>query len=109
MTLDGARWRTLLAASLLALALALAVLGLASPRGGFHLWNSVFGPEEDGNWAALSIDGMKVSPDDFRVALNDRRVVGGRDGCNDWAYASEPDTEGERMIESTLQYSLKLS
>lgn len=98
------RWRTLLAVSLLALALALATIGLVSPRGGFHIWHSLLGPKEDGNWAALSIDGKEVSPDNFRVALHDGRVVGGRDGCNDWAYTSEPDAKGERMIESTLQF-----
>ena len=98
-----ARWRTLLAVSVLALALLWAIIGLAHPRGGFHPWHSLFGPKEDGSWAALSIDGHKVSPDHFRVTLYDRRVVGGRDGCNDWAYTSEPDASGERMIQSTLQ------
>lgn len=81
-----------------------AVVGIADPRGEFRPQRQLFDPKEDGNWAALSIDGKKVSPSEYRVAILDRKVVGGRDGCNDWAYAGEAGTYGERMIETTLQY-----
>jgi hypothetical protein len=97
------RWRALLAVGLLLFALVVAIIGLADPRGRFRLGPSLFGPKEDGDWAALSIDGKAVPPFEFRVAVRDGRVAGGRDGCNDWAYASEPDARGERMIETTLQ------
>lgn len=81
-----------------------AAIGLVDPRGEFRLQRHLFAPKEDGNWAALSIDGKKVAPSDYRVAVLDRQVVGGRDGCNDWAYAGDADANGERMIETTLQY-----
>lgn len=87
---------------LLSAALILAVFGIADPRGLLHPWHSLFGPKEDGSWAAVSIDGRQVSPNDYRVAVFNRRVVGGRDGCNDWAYESEADANGERMVHSTM-------
>lgn len=87
---------------LLSATLIVATFGLADPRGELRPWHSLFGPREDGNWAAVNIDGRQVSPRDYRVALFNRKVVGGRDGCNDWAYASEADANGERMVETTL-------
>lgn len=87
---------------LLGAALVLTVLGLVDPRVQIHPWHSLFGPREHGNWAAVSIDGRKVSPRDYRVAVFNSKVVGGRDGCNDWSYASAADASGERMVESTM-------
>lgn len=96
--------RVILAVSLLIIAGGLALIGLVDPRNQMHPWHALFGPKEDGNWAASSIDGRAVPQFEFRVAVLDRKVVGGRDGCNDWAYTNEPGSGGERMIDTTLQF-----
>ena len=93
-----------LAIVLLLAALILALFGTIDRGGPFRPWHRLFGPKEDGDWAALSIDGRKVSPLNYRVAVFDRKVVGGADGCNDWAYSSEPDANGERTVESTMAF-----
>lgn len=62
-----------------------------------------FGPEEDGSWGAISIDGRPVSSRDYTVFIRDGRVEAGRDGCNSWGYTDDPPgPNGERMILSTL-------
>lgn len=93
-------------AFLLLLSFLLALIGLfgGARSGPVQRVTSWFAPPEDGSWAAISLDGRPVSWREYRVAVRDRRVVGGRDGCNDWAYQDErPDARGERSIISTLQ------
>ena len=65
-------------------------------------WIDLFGPEENGSWSALSIDGRPVSGEDYRVWIDGRKVAGGRDGCNDWSYQEPRDLSGDRMIVQTL-------
>ena len=49
----------------------------------------------DGVWVLETIDGRRVAPDDYALALEDDRITGGRDGCNAWGYAAP---EGDLMI-----------
>ncbi|MGE5562895.1 MAG: hypothetical protein ACM3ZV_06235 [Bacillota bacterium] len=81
-------------------AFALSYLGSRSPGEFVHALSA--GPK-DGNWTAIAIDGQRIGAERFRLVIRDGKVVGGRDDCNDWGYASEPDANGERSIISTLQ------
>jgi heat shock protein HslJ len=59
-------------------------------------------PEVDGAWAASSIDGRPVPWREWRISVEQGKVAGGRDGCNDWGFG-EAEVEGrERMIVTTL-------
>lgn len=92
-----------LVVSLLAAAFLLGLFGMFQSSRAVQRWLDLFGPEEDGSWAALSIDGRPVSGEDYQLSVDGRKVAGGRDGCNDWHFTGEPDAKGERMIFSTLQ------
>jgi hypothetical protein len=85
------------------LTLLLAALGLfhAYARGWLDL--TLFPPEEDGSWGAVSINGQPVSPREFYIGVRDQEVTGGRDGCNYWSYEKEPERgDGQRSIHTTL-------
>ena len=70
------------------LALVLALVAAAGP-----------GAATDGSWSAVTIDG-RPAPDGYRLAIENGRVKGGRDACNDWGY--QDDGRGGRMVVSTL-------
>lgn len=63
------------------------------------------GPEQaslDGLWRATAIDGQPVGRTDFLIRVRGGRVVGGKDGCNSWAYdmTQRPEPDGTRMVVS---------
>lgn len=88
---------------LLAAAFSLMLAGIIDPRGQWRPWDGLLTADEDGSWAALSIDGRPVDPQQYRIAIADGEVSGGRDGCNSWGYSDEaPDANGERTIVTTL-------
>lgn len=81
----------------------LLLLGLVQYAVRGDLWWRLFGPEEDGSWGAVMIDGRRVSPSSWTYGIRDRMVRGGYDYCNSWSYSDEgPDRNGERMIHTTL-------
>ena len=87
----------------IALAVLLLVLGIGHAFATGTLKPRLLAPEQDGSWGALSIDGRRVSPRDYRLAVADGAVAGGRDGCNDWGFVEDEAGEvGERRIVSTL-------
>src|SRR5687767_1222784 len=45
-------------------------------------------PEVDGSWSAVTIDG-RPAPQGYRLAIENGRVRGGRDDCNDWGYQDD--------------------
>lgn len=55
-------------------------------------------PALDGRWRAVSIGGRPVGRGIYTIVVRDGRVVGGRDGCNDWGYVRH---QGDWAIEST--------
>lgn len=54
----------------------------------------------DGLWRATSIDGDPVGRTDFLIRIRGDRVVGGKDGCNAWAYdmTEPPAPDGTRLV-----------
>jgi hypothetical protein len=58
----------------------------------------------DGLWAATTIDRQVVAPDAFLVRIRGGRVVGGKDGCNSWAFdmTRPPEPDGTRTIATDL-------
>lgn len=92
-----------LVALLLAIAFLLGLFSTFQSSRAMQRWMNLFGPEENGSWSALNIDGRPVSGDDYRVSIDGRKVAGGRDGCNEWSYQEESGPNGARMIVSTLQ------
>lgn len=80
------------------------VLLAMSLRGGLHIdWGAFSDGPERGTWRAESFDGEDVFDFRFSIVVREGQIVGGRDGCNYWSFAGEPDPRtGERMIESTL-------
>ncbi|TFI59458.1 hypothetical protein E2493_04505 [Sphingomonas parva] len=95
----GRNWRIVFVAALLLGALLLSLLGLTDPSGRWRPWIALLAPEEDGSWLAVTIDGRPA--EGFRVSITGGRVAGGRDGCNDWAFAA-PDPSGGRTIDTIL-------
>ena len=64
---------------------------------------SLFAAEEDGSWMAVTLGGQPAPPQEYFIGIRDRKVRGGRDGCNSWAYTDEgPDERGERSVTTTL-------
>jgi hypothetical protein len=85
------------------LALLLAVLGLVHGCASGWLDLRLFPPEEDGSWGAVLIDGQPVSPQAYYLTIRDRKVIGGRDGCNFWSFEEEPERgDGQRSINTTM-------
>lgn len=84
-----------LASSLVAFAVALAGAFHVAARGAPRPATL----EVDGNWSAVAIDG-RPAPVGYRLAIENGRVQGGRDACNDWGY--QEDGRGGRLIVSTL-------
>lgn len=87
---------------LLAAVAAMVALSLSGHRSPADFWHSLFGPEEDGSWTAIRIDGKPVEPERYRISIGNGEVTGGRDDCNDWSYEQERAKNGDRMIVSTL-------
>jgi hypothetical protein len=58
----------------------------------------------DGLWLAEAIDGERVAPERFLLRLRAGKVVGGRDGCNSWAFdeTRPPEPNGTRTILSDM-------
>ena len=87
----------------LGLLLLMLILGAGSYISVNGMPKRLFAAEEDGSWGAVLIDGRPVSAEDYRIVVEDRQVVGGRDGCNDWGFTDDPPgPDGSRMIISTL-------
>lgn len=100
MAISGRSARIGFVLALLLTGLALMLRGIFDPQGEWQ----PFAPEEDGSWAAVSIDGRPVPPADYRLAIRAGAVAGGRDGCNDWSFTDDPPAaNGMRMIVATLQ------
>jgi hypothetical protein len=104
MNLSRQRVRVGIALVPLVCAFLIALAALLDPEGS---WRSrlLSPPEkEDGSWSAVSMDGRPVDPHDYRLAVHQGRIAGGRDGCNDWSFLNEqPAGTRDRMIFSTLQ------
>jgi hypothetical protein len=94
-------WRIGVVAALLIGALLLAAFGVLDPSGRWRPWSAWLAPEEDGSWLAVTIDRYRVEGQGYRVSVSDGKIAGGRDACNDWAYAA-PDPNGMAMIDTTL-------
>jgi hypothetical protein len=100
--LGPAAYRRLQARTGLALLGLLIALGLVQAGHDLRIVRRLTAPEVDGAWAAVSIDGRAVSWREWRIAVTDGKVAGGRDGCNEWGF-DEPEVEGgERTITTTL-------
>lgn len=58
----------------------------------------------DGLWRAITIDRAPVGRTDFLIRIRGGRVVGGKDGCNSWAFdmTRPPEPDGTRSIASDL-------
>lgn len=87
---------------MMAAAIVLFALSLAGYRSPADIWRALTAAPEDGDWTAISIDGRPVEPERYRITLVQKKVLGGRDDCNDWSYDDQRDKPGERMIVSTL-------
>ncbi|MGB3795616.1 MAG: hypothetical protein WA957_04855 [Alteraurantiacibacter sp.] len=95
------KWTIRILIPALLLALFIAALGFAGVRG--PDWRAWFDGSERGTWRAVEIDGLDVRQERMSIVVADGEIRGGRDGCNYWGYAGEPDpVTGERMMESTL-------
>jgi hypothetical protein len=58
----------------------------------------------DGLWRATAIDGQPVGRTEFLIRVRGGRVVGGKDGCNSWAFemTRPPEPNGHRTIVTDL-------
>lgn len=76
--------------------LLLAVAGCGADR------QPAFDDGLDGLWRATAIDGDPVGRADFLIRIRGGRVVGGKDGCNSWAYdmTRPPEPDGTRIVVS---------
>ncbi len=59
----------------------------------------LFAHAEDGSWSVVTIDGQTLPKTEYLIAIQEGRVRGGRDGCNNWSY----ETPGSGWIVSDLQ------
>ena len=67
------------------------------------LWHRLTGPEIDGGWRFVSIDGRDVRRNDYSVSILWGRIVAGHDGCNGWGFQdNKPAGSHDREIVSTL-------
>ena len=55
--------------------------GVVLPRGE-SLWHMIAGPEVDGNWRFVSVDGVDVSTGGYTLGILWGKVTGYTDGCN---------------------------
>ena len=63
-----------------------------------------FASPEDGNWAAVAFDGQRVVLQQYLISIKRGQIVGGYDGCNDWAYQEdESNQNAKRMIVTNLK------
>ncbi len=86
----------------LALALVVAVAGLALPPGE-TLWHLVAAPQEDGGWTFVTIDEVDVREDRYAIGIRWGVIRGFHDGCNSCGFAdSEPAGARERLWTCTL-------
>lgn len=60
-------------------------------------------PSLDGLWRAERIDGDPVGRTEFLIRVRGGRVVGGKDGCNGWAFdqTRPPEPDGTRAVVSS--------
>ena len=73
-------------------------LSVFDPRGRWVAEN--FGPREDGNWIALTIDGRQVRRGALSLFIDGGEPRSGHDGCNRWSRVK--NETGEAGVESTL-------
>lgn len=86
----------------LVLAAALAIGGIALPRGQ-TLWHLVAAPEEDGGWRFVTIDGVDVTADRYALGVHWGKITGFDDGCNSCGYSDDkPSGARDRMMTCTL-------
>ena len=79
---------------------ALAVFGAFDARG--DLWHRLAGPDVDGRWKFVVIDGVPVHRRDFVIDIRWGETTGGRDDCNEWGYSGDRLPNGDRMITTSL-------
>jgi hypothetical protein len=89
----------ILVGAALLVAWAAMALSVFDPRG--HWVAAAFGPPEDGNWIAVSIDGRPVTANAYSVFIEGGEPAWGRDGCNTWSFVDDGNGAG-RGIETTL-------
>lgn len=77
-------------------------LGLAQAAHDKRIVQRLTAPEVDGAWAAVSIDGRSVPWREWRIGVDQGKVAGGHDGCNEWGFDEREVEGGERMIITTL-------
>ena len=88
---------------LIVVALALMMLVMSGYPSLADAWDSWFGPEANGSWKAMVLDGQPVAAGNYVLVVKRGRVVGGYDGCNGWSFDDEgPGPSGDRRVTSTL-------
>lgn len=91
------RLGTVIAAGLI-VAWAVFFLSVLDPRGRWVA--ETFGPHDDGDWVAVSIDGRSIREAGFTLFIDGGEPRSGHDGCNRWSRIKNEN--GQVGIESTL-------
>jgi hypothetical protein len=73
-------------------------LSVLDPRGRWVA--ETFGPHEDGEWVAVSIDGRSLREARITLLVDGGEPRSGHDGCNSWSRTE--DENGQVGTESTL-------